>query len=128
MNTASLRFLSVIVILILLLPAQRFEAKRAADEDGRLLVLVAWGDADHSPATDAYVEAHGWVDRYYSNRSYVLKGVAAGRYEASLPPGLYDLFVSESSSSPVCKRLLVRAGSTNTWTVNLEIDHANLQK
>jgi hypothetical protein len=35
-----------------------------------------------------------------SEKSFVLKMVKPGRYEAALPPGVYDVFVSEASSTP----------------------------
>ena len=58
----------------------------------------------------------------------ILKMVQAGRYEAALPPGVYDVFVSEASSSPRCRRLAVNAGYQPTWRLMLEHDDIYLQK
>jgi hypothetical protein len=48
--------------------------------------------------------------------------IHAGRYEAIVPPGVYDIFVSEGDSDPRCKRMLVVSGRTGVWTLKLETD------
>jgi hypothetical protein len=129
MNSLSLRSLSVLVLLFLLLPTGRAgDAGRPAEKDGTLVVLVTWGDVDNTPADDVYVEAHGFVIKYHSEKSFVLKMARAGRYEASLPPGVYDVFVSEGTSIPRCRRVLITAGYTGYWTLKLEHDDVYLQK
>ena len=97
-------------------------------KDGTLVVLVTWGDVDNMPANDVYIEAHGYVVKYRSEKSFVLKMVKAGRYEAALPPGVYDVFVSEGSSIPRCRRVLVTEDRTGYWTLKLEHDDVYLQK
>jgi hypothetical protein len=74
-----------------------------------------------------YIEAHGFVQKYRSQKSFVLKMSRAGRYEAQIPPGVYDVFVSEGSSLPVCKRLVIKAGSMTDWSENLETDHEHME-
>lgn len=100
----------------------------SAEKDGTLVVLVTWGDIDNTPADDVYVEAYGFVRKYDSKKSFVLKMSEAGRYEASLPPGVYDVFVSEGTSIPRCRRVLVNSGYTGYWTLKLEIDEVYTEK
>src|SRR5262249_51118613 len=117
MNIVSLRGLTMLVLLLAFLPAGRAGyAGSPSEKDGTLVVVLTWGDVYKTPATDAYVEAHGFVPGYHSEKSFVLKSTVAGRYEASLPPAVYDVFVSEGVSVPACKRLLIEAGSTASWT------------
>jgi hypothetical protein len=104
------------------------EAGRSVGKDGTLVVLVTWGDVDNTPATDVYIEAHGFVREVNSEKSFVLKMSRAGRYEASLPPGVYDVFVSEGTSIPRCRRFLISPGSTGYWTLKLEIDEVYTDK
>src|SRR2546423_5240125 len=96
MNIPRLRDLSFLVLLLAFLTSGRAQdTGQPLEKDGKLVVLVTWGDIDNTPATDVYVEAYGFVHKYDSNRAFVLKMSRAGRYEASLPPGVYDVFVSE---------------------------------
>lgn len=99
--------------------------EQAADtgRTGTLVVLVAWDDLDTTPTTGAYVEAHR-----VSEKSFVLKMVKPGRYEAALPPGVYDVFVSEGISTPRCRRALVTAGYTGYWRLMLEHDEVYLDR
>ena len=119
----ALRPLTVLVLLLALLPMQKAsEEGRQPEKNGTLVVLVTWGDDDNTPANDVYIEAHGFVREYNSERSFSLKSSTAGRYEASLPPGVYDVFVSESTSEPRCRRVRIVGGLPSTWTLKLEID------
>lgn len=129
MNILSLKHLSILVLLLVLLPTLRSGgANRPSEKDGTLVVLVTWGDANDTPANDAYVEAYGFVREYGSEKSFVLKSPSTGRYEALLPAGVYDVFVSEGISVPSCKRVLISAGSTTPWTLKLETDHVYTEK
>jgi len=129
MNILSLRYLGVLVLLFVFLPIGRVaDAASHLDEDGKLVVLVAWGDAYSTPATNVFVEARGFVRKYDSQKSFVLKSSLAGRCEASLPPAVYDVFVSEGSSVPACKRVLIKAGSTTSWTLQTELDRVYSEK
>jgi hypothetical protein len=95
---------------------------------GTLVVLMSWNDADTTPATGAYVEAHTFDANGVLEKSFILKMIQAGRYEAALPPGVYDVFISEASSSPRCRRVAVNAGYTPTWKLMLEHDDVYLQR
>lgn len=123
MNILSLRPLSVFVILLAFVGTSGARnPRRPVEKDGTLVVLVTWGDDNSTPANDVYVEAHGFVREYHSEKSFVLTSSKAGRYEASLPPGIYDVFVSEGGSEPRCRRVRVREGLPTTWSLKLKFD------
>jgi hypothetical protein len=128
-NILVLRYLSVFVLLLALVPTRSADnTSRPQEKDGTLTVLVTWGDVDNTPANDVYIEAHGFVWKYHSEKSFVLKSSTAGRYETSLSPGVYDVFVSEGTSEPGCRRMRIREGLPSTWTLRLEIDEVYTQK
>lgn len=115
--------LKVLAFLILLsMTAKCVNAGSPPEKDVTVVVLVTWGDVDNTPAQNVYVEAHGYVVKDKAEESFVFKMVRAGRYEGSIPPGVYDIFVSDSSSEPRCKRMQVAEGRTDYWTLKLEND------
>ena len=119
----SLRSFSALLLLLALLSPRSINGGgRPTEEDGTLVVLVTWGDDDNTPASHVYIEAHGFVWKYHSEKSFVLKGSTAGRYETSLLPGVYDVFVSDGGSEPRCRRMRIREAMTDTWTLKLDID------
>src|SRR5260370_22219702 len=121
MNILSLRYVSVFVLLVVLLPTGKaVHASQASQKDGALIVKVTWGDDENTPANDVYAEAYGFVEKYDATKSFVLKMSHDGQYEASLPPGRYDVFVSESGSVPRCRRLLIKSGLTTYCTLKLD--------
>lgn len=123
------KIVPIVALLLGLLPIARAgKQDPSSEKDGTLVVLVTWGDVDNTPANDVYIEAHGWVPKYRSEKSYVLSMAHAGRYEASLPPGVYDVFVSEGTSEPRCRRVLISPGRTGYWTLKLEIDEIYTDK
>jgi hypothetical protein len=129
MNIPGLKCLGVLVLLLTLLPTGRADdTPRPSEKDGTLAVFVTWGDLDNTPATNVYVEAYGFVSKYGSHKSFVLASLGAGRYETSLPPGVYDVFVSEGTSEPRCRRMLIGPGLTSNWTLKLEIDEVYTQR
>ena len=113
----------VLLLLLVLLPWDNpANASQASEKDGTLIVNVTWGDGGNTPANDVYIEAHSYVVKYRSEKSFVLKMSHAGEYTVSLPPGIYDVFVSESSSWPKCRRAVIRPGSPTYWRLKLEIE------
>lgn len=129
MNILGLKYLGVLVLLLALLPAWRADdGARPSEKDGTLAVFVTWGDLDNTRATNVYVEAYGFVRKYGSHKSFVLKTTGAGQYETSLPPGVYDVFVSEGTSEPRCRRILIGPGLTSHWILKLEIDEVYTQR
>jgi hypothetical protein len=99
---------------------------RRSDNNGKIIVIVTFGDIDNTPADHVNVQVHGYGFNYSPQESILLKASKDGQYEASLQPALYDVFVSESGSEPRCRRLEVKAGRTTYWTLKLEIDDAHL--
>jgi hypothetical protein len=122
MNSLSPRYFVIFMLFLVLLPTEKPVHANQARKDGALLVKVTWGDIDNTPATDVYIEAYGFVEKYDSTKSFILKMSHNGQYEVSLPAGVYDVFVSEGGSLPRCRRLLIRSGLTTYWTLKLEID------
>lgn len=124
MGLLRLRYLHVLVLVLGFLAAGRtgIAHRPLQKENGRLVVSVTWGDVDNTPAKDVYIEAYGFVREYGSDKSFVLKSSQAGRYETSLPAGVYDVFVSDGVSIPRCKRVRIRSDLTSTWTLKLEMD------
>jgi hypothetical protein len=127
-NILSVKCLSALVLLFAFSATGRTQDVGHPGKNGTLLVLVTWGDIDNTLADDVYVEAHGFVRNSNSEKPFVLKMPRAGRYEASLPPGVYDVFVSEGTSEPRCRRVLIKGGSTSTWTLKLEVDEVYTDK
>lgn len=123
MNIRCLRYCGAFILLFVLLSSEKaVNASQTSQKDGTLIVKVTWGDISNTPANDVYVEAYGFVHKYDSTKSFILKMTHDGQYESSLPPGHYDVFVSEGGSMPRCRRLLIKPGLTTYWTLKLEID------
>jgi hypothetical protein len=99
-------------------------AIQASEKDGTLIVNVTW--QDDTPANGIYIEAHAYVIKYRSQKSFVLKMSHPGEYAVSLPPGLYDVFVSESSSWPRCRRTVIKPGDQTYWRLKLEVDDVHM--
>lgn len=94
------------------------------------MVLLTWKDVTYDPNgpfAPVYVEAYGYASKYHATKSFVLESSHYGRHEASIPPGVYDVFVSEDTSLPVCKRVQVTEGSTTTVSLQFEIDQVYTQ-
>jgi hypothetical protein len=96
-----------------------------AESNGTLRALITWGDMDNTPAERVYVEAYGYVASSKSRQSFIFKMLEAGRYEVSLPPGLYDVFISDGSSIPRCRRMRVTSGKVSAWIAKLKNDEVN---
>ena len=127
MRILSLRYFSGFLLLIALLPmGKAVNASQISQKEGTLIVRVTAGDLDNTPANDVYVEAYGFVEKYDSMKSFILKRSHDGQYEASLPHGIYNVFVSESLSVPRCRRFAIRPGLTTYWTLKLEFDDVYL--
>jgi hypothetical protein len=119
-----------LLFLIFFATGRAAYALPSLEREGELVIHVTWGDNDNTPANDVYAEAHGWVwgDKDSSFKSFVLKMTHVGEYKTSLPPGVYDVFISEGGSVPTCKRVLVKKGLTTDWTLKLEMDHVYSEK
>lgn len=120
-------FRHLIIILLLLASLSATVLGYSTEKEGALVVSVTYGDLDNTPANTAYVEASGTMSTDGSRKSFVLKQLLPGRYQTSLPPGIYDIFVSEGTSEPACRRIQIAPGATNTWSVKLTMDEQYLQ-
>ena len=125
----SLRHWGALVLLLAFFVIGRADGQGGtSDKDGTLVVKVSWDDVDRTPAHGLYIEAHGFAVNGVLEKSFVFKMVKAGCYEAALPTGVYDVFVSEASSTPRCRRVLITAGYTGYWNLMLEHDDVYLQR
>jgi len=72
MNIPRLRDLGALVLVLApLMTGTAQNAGQHSKKDGKLVVLVTWGDVDNTPATDVYVEAYGFVPIYLlGSRNY----------------------------------------------------------
>ncbi len=117
-----------LVLAFLLCPIGQAVSDKPSEKDGGLVVHVTWGDVDNTPATNVYIEAYGLVRKEHSARAFILKSLKAGEYQTTLPPGVYDIFISEGTSVPRCRRILIPPGMTNYWTLKLEVDDVYLNR
>ncbi|HEY2170316.1 MAG TPA: hypothetical protein VGJ30_11870 [Candidatus Angelobacter sp.] len=97
-------------------------AHQQQEKNGELVMKITDGDIDNSPADHVYVEAYGFGGSKQSRRSFVLQSPRKGEYKISLPPGIYDVFVSDEISDPRCKRVQISPGLPTFWTLKLEMD------
>jgi hypothetical protein len=108
-----------VFVFCLLTPASR--ANRTHLE-GKLVVRVLLGD-NNTPARDAFV----YVRDYLGQSSTAMRPKQPGWFEISLQPGLYDVFVGELSSLPMCRRVEIKPDHTKMYTAKLEADEDHLQ-
>jgi hypothetical protein len=118
------RFIVIMLLLVLLPGKKAATATQAVKKDGTLVVNVTW--EDNTPANGIYIEAHAYVVKYRSQKSFVLKMSHAGEYTVSFPSGIYDVFVSESSSWPTCRRMVIKSGAPTYWRLKLEVDDVHM--
>jgi hypothetical protein len=124
-NFLRFRLASVIILLFVVSPlGKAVNASQTSEKDGMVIVNVTW--KDNTSANGIYVEAHAYVVKYRAQKSFVLKMFHAGEYTVSLPPGIYDVFVSESSSWPSCRRLVINPGAPTHWQLKLEVDDVHM--
>ena len=128
-NILGFKAFSVFIFLVAFLaPETHNTSYHPEEKDGTLVVLLTWKDVTYDPNgpfAPVYVEAYGFVSKYHEKKSFVLESSHYGRHEGSLPPGVYDVFVSEGTSFPVCKRVRVTEDSTTTVSLQLETDTVN---
>ncbi|HKV94199.1 MAG TPA: hypothetical protein VJW20_16745 [Candidatus Angelobacter sp.] len=129
MNILSFKTFSIFIFLLAFLAPEKHNASYQPEEkDGMLVVLLNWKDVAFEPGgpyPPVYVEAYGFVSKYHEKKSFVLKSSHFGRHQGSLPPGVYDVFVSEGTSFPVCKRVRITEDLTTTVSLQLETDTVN---
>jgi len=117
------------LLLALLLPIAVGSQDKAEEKTAKLIVVVLYEDIDNTPANDVYVSVQGYPRTvHFTGTTTLLGRTGSGRYEASLPPGLYDIFVSEPISIPQCRRVELEPGQEEFWKVKLESDYKHLTK
>jgi hypothetical protein len=92
---------------------------------GFLAISVTTGD-DQGPSSSAFVLVRGYRPVFNGESSTMLKATHDGFFETRLPPGVYDIFVSEVSSVPMCKRVEIVGGNIEHYTANLKLDNEHL--
>ena len=93
----------------------------AAVSGGRLTGDVA-NAAGNAPIAKAFVLVH----QPEGKKDFIVK-VSNGKFELSLPPGLYDVFVSASGFAPSCEKIRISPGQSAVFNPRLlaESDPAN---
>ena len=119
----TVRLIGVTFIGLFLFLTAPISGTDQSSQKGKLVVRVWQGD-DNSPARDAFV----YVKDYLGQSSTAPSAKQPGMFELSLAPGLYDVFVGELSSLPMCKRIEIRADHTKVYTAKLEVDEDHLQQ
>jgi hypothetical protein len=89
---------------------------------GTLSVDVA--DAANGPITDAFVLAYSDNGK----KDGTAKLAQNGRFEISLEPGLYDVFVTSRAFTPMCKVVEIVRGHTTVLRSRLNADSEHLEQ
>ena len=110
-----------LAILVLFVTCPISGADQASHE-GKLVVLALLGD-NNTPSKDAFVYVRG----YLGQPSVAVSPSRVGWFEINLHPGLYDVFVSEGSSLPMCRRFEIKANRTKVYSAKLEVDDDHLE-
>jgi PEGA domain len=77
---------------------------------------------DNSPLPRAYVLVHSC----YGYGDKVVKLDDGARYEVSLEPGFYDVFVAAPGYVPTCKKVVIVKGRTTQFTPKLQPDFEHM--
>ena len=89
---------------------------------GKLSVDVA-DAAENAPITDAFVLVHSG----YGKKDGTAKLTQNRRFEISLEPGVYDVFVAAAGFAPMCKTVEIALGKTTVFKTRLLPDQEHLQ-
>jgi hypothetical protein len=116
-----LRILSLTRILVLVVFLLSGVAL-ADQKDGKLILIVTYGDIDNTPADHVIIHLYGYGSDHFWGKEIPIVRTKRGQYEATLQQGKYDVFVSEYGSTPRCRRVGIRSGFTSYWTLKLELD------
>src|SRR5579863_6503293 len=95
-------FAAMFIVFLFCLMSPTSGANQVGQE-GKLIVTVLLGD-NNAPARDAFV----YIREDMKEISRSISASNPGMFEISLSPGLYDVFVSEGSSLPICKRVEIK--------------------
>ena len=119
MTTIRLHILIVSLAAFLCIAARGQGVPRASE--GKLIGDVA-DKAENAPIPKAFMLVH----RPDGQKDVIVK-VSDGRFQLSLAPGLYDVFVAASGFSPSCKKMQISQGQTAVFKARLEPDTWHLE-
>lgn len=120
-------FANVIVALLFFLCSAVASGDDHAPREGFLAVTVTLGEA-RTPLPTASVFVRGYRHVYLGDLFAVLSQTREGVYGVSLPPGVYDVFVSDAGTIPVCRRVAILAGQREEFSANLKLDMEHIEK
>jgi hypothetical protein len=89
---------------------------------GNLTVDVA-DAAENAPITEAFVLVHSG----YGKKGGTAKLTQNRRFEISLDPGVYDVFIAAPGFAPMCKTVEISRGKTTAFNARLLPDREHLQ-
>ncbi len=90
--------------------------------DGGLVIEVH--DTADAPISNAYVLLHN----FFGARDPIIKNAGGGRFEVSLAPGLYDVFVGAKGFAPMCKAVRVEPGKSLHIPLRLHLDWEHMEE
>ncbi len=76
------------------------------------------GQVSDATANAPIVKAFVLVHQPEGKKDFIVK-VSNGKFELSLAPGLYDVFVSASGFAPTCQRIRISAGQSAAFNPRL---------
>jgi len=79
------------------------------------------GQVANAAATTPIAKAFVLVHQPEGKKDFIVK-VSNGKFELSLAPGLYDVFVSASGFAPACKRIKISAGQSAGFNPRLQAE------
>ena len=103
-------------------------AEQSARPSGKLIVTVTAGE-NNEPAKNAVVYVRGYQENTFpTETSILLNASSPGRFEASLAPGLCDIFVSDVVSLPRSIRVVILANRTRYYSPKLDPDEEHQEE
>jgi hypothetical protein len=97
----------------------------AASPQGKLRGTIK--DQQGAAIARAFVLVHpDQINKRKNDR--VLQTNSYGEYSIGLPPGFYDVFVSEVGFSPSCRKVWIRTGQTAVYDTMLVLDPVEIHE
>jgi hypothetical protein len=118
---------SLFVLVLSCGPMVASGPNQTSPKEGKLIVVVTY-EYDGGPARDSLVYVRGYRPLPFGEVSINLSPTRAGWFETSLPPGLYDVYVSEWSSLPMCQRMEIAGDGIEYYRARLKPDHEHMEQ
>jgi hypothetical protein len=113
----------LVIVSFLALYCRAISGQAQSDTSmGKLSVDVA-DAAENAPITNAFVQVHSG----YGKKDGTAKLTQNRRFEISLEPGVYDVFVAAAGYAPMCKTVEISLGKTTDFKPRLLPDREHLQ-